>query len=128
MLDDAVGEDMRLAGRDEQPVAGLRASVVSTSPMPSYTRVLERDRCRKTARDTAPRARSASSSPPSSLTKLARSGGPMHQVSSSSVGIVGMVELLQRVLDRAGDAGLGIRQRAVEVEDRSASDGSRQLA
>ena len=35
MVDDAVGENVRLAGGDEQPVAGLAQSVVSTSLMPS---------------------------------------------------------------------------------------------
>src|ERR1700745_4126620 len=63
-------------------------------------------------------ARSAKSSAPSSLTKLARSGGPMPQVSSSSVGIAGRSSFcnaywIERVMPGFGSVSVPSRSKKI---------------
>src|SRR5882724_5880861 len=66
-------------------------------------------------------ARSACSSPPRIFAKLARSGGPIHQVSSSSVGIAGWSSFcsaywIERVMPGFGS--VSVPSRSKKIADR----------
>ena len=114
MVDDAVGKDVGLAGGDEQPVAGLaerRQHLADPVIDPVFVQT-DIGKALAVQRHGAVGEILAA--------EKFHKAGAQRRADAPGQFVRGrhgrMIELLQRILDRPGDAGLRVRQRSVEVE------------
>ena len=114
MVDDAIGEHVRLAGGDEQPVAGCakRRQHVADAVVDAVLIEADVGKSLTVERHRAiGRIIAAEQSHKAGAQR--RADAPGQFVLGRDRGVV---QPLQRVLNRSRNAGLGVRQRSIEVE------------